>query len=370
MKEWEAFRDKATVKGLAKAIGDRMTTSHVIMEMCGGQTNSIARYQLEKILPPDLELVHGPGCPVCVTPQTVIDQAVALASRPEVIFTSFGDMMRVPGKKDSLMSMKSRGADVRIVYSPLDALGIARQNPDREVVFFAIGFETTAPVHALALREAQRLGVSNFSLLTSLVTVPAAVSALMEDPDNRVEGLLAAGHVCAVTGYEEYHALARKYSLPVCITGFEPVDLLWGIYNCIDQLESGEHTVRNNYSRMVQACGNAAAISVINDVFEPFDQEWRGLGIIPQSGLRIREKYEPYDASVRFKIIKESESYESECRAADIMKGKIHPCKCPAFGIRCTPENPLGASMVSSEGACAAYFKYNKYERDTMSAAI
>ena len=353
------FREKEYVESLLKAIRNRSRHPWSIMEICGGQTHAIARYRLEELLPEHIRLIHGPGCPVCVTPESIVEEAIAIARKPNVIFTSFGDMLRVPGGSSSLMSARSEGAEVRMVYSPLDALKIAKENPQCEVVFFGIGFETTAPVHALAIREAHRLGLENFSLLSSLVLVPPAIRELMKDPDNQIQALLAAGHVCAVTGYSDYHALALQNRLPVSVTGFEPVDILWGIYNCIDQLESCEYTVRNAYARMVKEEGNIKAISEIDAVFEPCDREWRGLGVIPESGLRIRKDYELYDASLRFKINLKKGPVNGICRSGDILKGKISPFACPAFGKGCTPEHPLGAAMVSSEGACAAYYKYN-----------
>ncbi len=370
MNEYNCFRDRDLVDALAQRIRQRISRKWVIMEMCGGQTNAIARFRLEDLLPQDLELVHGPGCPVCVTPQTIIDQAIELAQEPDVIFASFGDMVRVPGVNDSLLSVRSKGADVRIVYSPLDAVRLAKENPDKQIVFFAIGFETTLPVYALALKNAIHANLNNFSLLTSLVTVPAAVASLMEDPENRVQGLLAAGHVCAVTGLEEYEKLAHCYHLPICVTGFEPADILWGIYNCVDQLEKGENSVRNNYSRIVNPQGNIKALEACNLYFEPIDQEWRGMGIISQSGLKIRKEYEHYDAFVRYKITQKRSCYTEICLAGDIMKGKIQPTDCPLFGQKCTPDQPLGASMVSSEGACAAYYKYKRNENKAMSITL
>lgn len=353
------FREKEYVESLRKAIHNRAHHPWSIMEICGGQTHAIARYRLEELLPNNIRLIHGPGCPVCVTPEAIVEEAIAIARKPNVIFTSFGDMLRVPGGDSSLMSARAEGADVRMVYSPLDALRIAQENPTKEVVFFGIGFETTAPVHALAIREAHRMGLENFSLLSSLVLVPPAIKELMKDPDNQINALLAAGHVCAVTGYSDYYALAEQNKLPVCVTGFEPVDILWGIYNCIDQLENQEYTVRNAYSRMVREEGNAKAISEIAAIFEPCDREWRGLGMIPESGLRIRKEYELYDASLRFKINLKQGVVNNVCRSGDILKGKLTPFQCPAFGKACTPDHPLGAAMVSSEGACAAYHRYH-----------
>lgn len=353
------FREKEYVETLLKAIRKRSDAPWSIMEICGGQTHAIARYRLEELLPANIRLIHGPGCPVCVTSESTVKEAIEIACMPNVIFTTFGDMLRVPGGGNSLMSVRAAGADVRMVYSPLDAVRLAAENPDREVVFFGIGFETTAPVHALAIQEASRLQLRNFSVLSSLVLVPPAIRELMKDPENQIQALLAAGHVCAVTGYHDYHQLALNNHLPVSITGFEPADILWGIYNCIDQLEKKEYSVRNAYSRMVKEEGNVRATSLMSRVFETCDREWRGLGVIPESGLRIRKDYELYDTSLRFKInLKESQE-NKECRSGEVLKGKITPFACPAFGTSCTPDHPLGAAMVSSEGACAAYFKYN-----------
>lgn len=358
MSAFEEFRDKKYVYALVDAITRKVTRPWTIMEICGGQTHAIARYRLEELLPSTVHLVHGPGCPVCVTPESIINEALQIARRPDVIFASFGDMVRVPGASGSLLSARSEGADLRILYSPLDAVKLAEENPSQEVVFLGIGFETTAPLHALALREAIRKGLTNFSLLTSLVTVPAALRALFSEPDNCVQGLLAAGHVCAVTGYGEYHALAKELSIPVSVTGFEPVDLLWGVYNCIEQLEAGTCDVRNAYPRVVNEMGNQEALRLMREAYEVVDQEWRGLGVIPQSGLRLRKIYEPYNASIRFNTKEESGDCSQFCHVGEVMRGKIHPCQCPEFAGRCTPEHPLGAAMVSGEGACAAFYKY------------
>lgn len=357
------FREKEYVQTLLKAIEQRSDTSWSIMEICGGQTHAIAKYRLEELLPPNIRLIHGPGCPVCVTPESILQEAIAIARIPNVIFTTFGDMLRVPGGDSSLMSARSQGADVRMVYSPLDAVRLAAENPRREVVFFGIGFETTAPVHALAIQEAARMKLSNFSVLSSLVLVPPAIEELMKDPGHQIQALLAAGHVCAITGYKQYHQLAIRNRLPVSVTGFEPADILWGIYNCVDQLEKQEYSVRNAYSRIVKEEGNRQAIGLMSRVFEPCNREWRGLGIIPQSGLRIRQEYELYDTSLRFKINMKVKPSNTTCLSGEVLKGKITPFACPAFGVGCTPDHPLGAAMVSSEGACAAYFRYNPLKK-------
>lgn len=354
------FRNPRHVHSLTDAIRQAVKHEWHIMEICGGQTHAIARYRLEKMLPPQIHLIHGPGCPVCVTPAATIDAALQLASRPDIIFVSFGDMLRVPGSgSDDLLSIKARGGDVRMVYSPLDALKIADQHPEKEVVFFAIGFETTAPVHAMTLLEAHRRQIKNFSMLTALVTVPAAIDALVSDPANRIDGLLAAGHVCAVTGYNEYEQLATRLKLPVTVTGFEPLDLLYGIYRCVLQLEQQDYTVKNAYTRVASAGGNLRAQQVMESVFEPADQEWRGLGQIKESGYQIRKKYELFDAKKRFHLKIYGNKSVSPCEAGNIMRGRISPAQCPEFGCTCTPEHPLGAPMVSSEGACAAFYKYS-----------
>lgn len=348
---------------LLTAIRKRTDHPYSIMEICGGQTHAIAKYRLEELLPSNIRLIHGPGCPVCVTPESIVAEAIAIARDPNVIFATFGDMLRVPGGNSSLMSVRAEGGDVRMVYSPLDAVRLAVDHPEKEVVFFGIGFETTAPVHALAIKHARQLHLENFSILSSLVLVPPAIQTLMSDPDHQIQGLLAAGHVCAVTGYEAYYRLASEYQLPVSVTGFEPADILWGIYNCIDQLEKKEYSVRNAYARIVREEGNRNARQLIEEVFEPCDREWRGMGRIPESGLRIRKDYELYDTSLRFKIKIENRASVNVCRSGEILRGKMHPCDCPSFGKECTPEHPLGAAMVSSEGACAAFFRYNPLTR-------
>jgi hydrogenase expression/formation protein HypD len=332
------------------------------MEICGGQTHSIIRSGLDQMLPKEITLVHGPGCPVCVTPLELVDKAIALASLPQVIFTSYGDMLRVPGSSRDLFSVRAAGGDVRIVYSPLDALKIARENPEKTVVFFAIGFETTAPANAMAVVQAKALGLDNFCVLVSHVTVPAAITALMESPDVQVGGFLAAGHVCTVMGLREYEPLADRFKIPIVVTGFEPVDLLHGILMCIQQLETGRHAVENAYQRSVTREGNLPAQLVIRQVFEVTDRAWRGIGIIPQSGYRLRPDFASLDAELRFPQVQAIETRESPvCISGLVLQGRKKPDECPAFGKECTPLHPLGATMVSSEGACAAYFRYGRF---------
>ncbi len=328
------------------------------MEICGGQTHSIVKYGIDQLLPPDITLVHGPGCPVCVTPIEVIDAACELAARPGIIFCSFGDMLRVPGSHTDLLKVRAAGGDVRIVYSPLDAVEIATKSPGKEVVFFAVGFETTAPANAMAVYRAAKNNVTNFSELVSQVTVPAAMAAILTDEGNLVQGFLAAGHVCAVMGYEEYEPLAEKFRVPVVVTGFEPADLLHGILLCVRQLEEGRYEVENQYSRTVQRMGNQPAQEIMREIFEVSDRNWRGIGIIPRSGLRLRETYSRFDAEHKFAIRYTPNRDSDECISGTILRGQRKPTDCPAFGSRCTPESPLGATMVSSEGACAAYYRY------------
>lgn len=330
------------------------------MEICGGQTHAIVKYGLDTLIPGNITLVHGPGCPVCVTPVELIDRAVAIASRPDVLFTSFGDMLRVPGSSTDLLGVKARGGDVRIVYSPLDALQLALQQPSRQVVFFGVGFETTAPANAMAIVQARKLGAKNFSVLNAHVRVPPAIRAILSSPTNRVQAFLAAGHVCTVMGFEEYLPLAETYHTPMVITGFEPVDILQGITMAVSQLEAGRAEVENQYARMVRREGNPAARAVIDEVFEIADRAWRGIGLIPDSGYRIRERYREFDAETRF-AVGHIEARESPlCIAGSVLQGIRRPHECTAFGRECTPEFPLGAPMVSSEGACAAYYRYGK----------
>lgn len=331
-----------------------------IMEICGGQTHAIARYGIEKLLPPQITLIHGPGCPVCVTPETTVEKAMQIAGRSDVVFTTFGDMLRVPGISGDLLSLKSRGADIRMLYSPLDALPIAKALPGKEVVFLAVGFETTVPVYASAILSAQQQKITNFSLLTSLYTVPPAIEAIMADDECRIDGLLAAGHVCTVEGYDRYEELARRLGVSISVTGFTPVELLLGIYHDIRLLENGEHDVYNAYPAAVSRHGNRKAKEAVEEVFQPCDQTWRGIGRLPASGLQIKKRYEHFDALKCFPVGEVFPDRKSECRAGDVLKGKTTPAHCPAFGRRCTPEHPLGALMVSSEGACAAYYRYRR----------
>jgi hydrogenase expression/formation protein HypD len=360
MRFLEEYRDAAAAQRFADAIRKIVTRPWTVMEVCGGQTHAIMKFGIDELLPPQVTLLHGPGCPVCVTPVELIDKAVELASRPEVIFCSFGDMLRVPGTKGDLLSAKAAGGDVRMVYSPMDALQLAVKNPDRQVVFFAVGFETTAPANAMAVYQAKRMGVKNFSILVSHVLVPPAMEAILNAPDNRVQGFLAAGHVCTVMGYTEYEPIAKKYRVPIVVTGFEPLDILQGIYMCVKQLEDGRAEVENQYARSVRREGNRPAQELVREVFEVVPRKWRGIGEIPQSGLGLREPYREYDAERRFALVTGSVEEASECISGLILQGAKKPTDCPAFGTKCTPEHPLGATMVSSEGACAAYFKYRR----------
>ena len=360
MKYLDEFRNPDIVKRILERIESTVTSPWNIMEMCGGQTHSIIKYGIDQLLPPSLTLVHGPGCPVCVTPLEQIDRAVQLAARKDVVFTSFGDMLRVPGSEKDLFQVKSEGGDVRVVHSPLDALQLARAHPDRKVVFFAIGFETTAPTNAMAVFQAAREGLENFSVLVSQVLVPPAIRALLESPANRVQGYLAAGHVCAVMGWEEYLPIAEKYHVPIAVTGFEPVDILSGILEVVRQLERGEGRVENCYSRVVRREGNPAARVLVESVFEVTDRNWRGIGLIPASGLRLRNRYRRFDAEKIFDLSGITSAEPEECISGLILQGLRKPVDCPAFGISCTPQFPLGATMVSGEGACAAYYRYRR----------
>lgn len=368
MKYLDEYRDRAAAESLVRAIERESHRPWVIMEVCGGQTHSILRYGVDRLLEGKVELVHGPGCPVCVTALETIDRAHFIARQPGVIFTSFGDMLRVPGSEGDLLSLKARGADIRIVYSPMDALALARKNPDREVVFFGIGFETTAPANAMALLQAKKLGVKNFSILVSHVLVPPSIAYIAQTAESRVQAFLGPGHVCAVTGLRAYHALCRRYRLPIVITGFEPVDLLRGILFAVRQLERGEARVENAYERSVPEDGNPAARSVIEEVFETTDRKWRGMGWIPKSGLKIRWEYRDFDAERRFDVGELATREPQACISGLVLKGLAKPDACPAFGTRCTPETPLGATMVSSEGACAAYFQYGRHRKATAEA--
>ncbi len=358
MKYVDEFRDKELVKNLSEGIRRITTREWTIMEICGGQTHSIMRYNLEEFLPEEIQLVHGPGCPVCVTPLEIIDKAVRIAQREDVIFTSFGDMLRVPGSEKDLLSVKAGGGDVRILYSPLDAVKIAEENPDKKVVFFAIGFETTAPANAMAVKEADRRGLDNFSILSSHVLVPPAMEAILSSKQNRIQGFLAAGHVCTVMGYEEYLPIAEKYQIPIVVTGFEPVDILKGIYQVIKQLEEGRHEVENAYGRVVSLEGNIPAKKVLEEVYDVSDMKWRGIGNIPLSGFSLSARYEKFNAEKIFNVgdIKQQES--PLCIAGEVLQGLKKPGDCPAFGKECKPEHPLGAPMVSSEGACSAYYRF------------
>jgi len=360
MKYLEEFRDPKIARQMLSEIRRTVTRPWVMMEICGGQTHSIIRNGIDQLLPESVTLVHGPGCPVCVTPLELIDRALAIAALPGVIFTSFGDMLRVPGSRTDLFGVKSAGGDVRIVYSPLDALQIARTHPDREVVFFGVGFETTAPATAMAVHQAHREGLKNFFLLAAHVLVPPAMSALLESPTNRVQAYLAAGHVCTVMGWKAYEAVRAKYGVPIVVTGFEPVDLLDGVLAAVRQLEEGRAEVENRYARVVQPEGNRMAQELMADVFTVRDRKWRGIGVIPASGLGLSDRYLQYDAERYFGIDRIEVSEPVECKSGLVLQGILKPTECPAFGTRCTPETPLGATMVSSEGACAAYHRYHR----------
>lgn len=366
MKHVEEYRDPALVSALCERIRARVTRDIRIMEVCGGQTHSIVRHGLEQLLPPQVELLHGPGCPVCVTSTGLIDRAIALASMPGVVLCSFGDMLRVPGTQRSLLQARAAGAAVRLVYSPLEAVAAALREPATHFVLFGVGFETTAPATAMAVLRAAREGLDNFSLLVSHVLVPPALEALISDPEHRIDGLLAAGHVCTVMGTQQYAPIADRHGIPVVVTGFEPVDILHGILMCIEQRETGRAEVENQYTRAVAEKGNTAARAAVQDVFAVADTEWRGIGRIPESGLRLREVYAHYDALRRFATEASSEVVEpqassSECIAGLVLRGLRKPADCPAFGRRCSPDNPLGAPMVSGEGACAAYYRYGGF---------
>lgn len=358
MKYLEEYRDSRAAQKLAGAIHRITTKPWTLMEICGGQTHTIVKFGIDKLLPEKITLVHGPGCPVCVTPLELIDKALQIASHPDVIFCSFGDMLRVPGSKEDLLSVKAKGGDVRIVYSPMDTLKIARQNPDKQVVFFGVGFETTAPATAMAVYQASRLGLNNFSLLVSHVLVPPAMKVILSSPNNRVQGFLAAGHVCTVMGYTEYVPIVKKYKVPIVVTGFEPLDILQGIYMCVKQLEEGRCTLENQYVRAVREGGNRPAQDLILKVFRVVHRKWRGVGEIPQSGLGLADTYARFDAEKRFEIDSLTIEEPGECIAGLVLQGLKKPHECSAFATRCTPEKPLGAPMVSSEGACAAYYRY------------
>jgi hydrogenase expression/formation protein HypD len=360
------YRDPKAAEQLAAAIRQKVTRPWTIMEICGGQTHTIVKSGLEDLLPKEITLVHGPGCPVCVTPIELIDKAVAIAKRPDAIFCSFGDMLRVPGSSKSLLDAKAEGADVRIVYSPLDALKLAKANPGKQVVFFAVGFETTAPANAMSVWQADHDAVENFSILVSHVLVPPAMEALLSSEHCVVQGFLAAGHVCTIMGYDEYFPIAENYKVPIVVTGFEPLDLLEGIYMSVSQLEEGRHQVENQYTRAVRREGNRPAQTTISEVFEIGPRQWRGLGEIPASGLQLRGRFQKYDANRRFPFTGEPAKESPECISGLILQGLKKPRECPAFAVKCTPENPLGAPMVSSEGACAAYYHYGRRETQSL----
>ena len=358
MKHLSEYRDSELVQGVLAEIRRTVTRAWVLMEICGGQTHSIMRYGIDQLLPPEVELVHGPGCPVCVTSLELVDKALAIASLPGVIFTSYGDMLRVPGTGRDLFSVRAAGGDVRVVYSPLDALKIAQQNPEKEVVFFAIGFETTAPANAMSVLQARALGIKNYSALVSHVCVPPAMHAILSSPQNRVQAFLAAGHVCSVMGYWEYPPIAEKYRVPVIVTGFEPLDLAQGILMAVRQLERGTYEVENAYARVVTREGNLPAQGVIQQVFTTCDRKWRGIGMIPASGWCLRPEFAEFNAEERFSVRQIQPEESPLCIAGQVLQGIKKPGDCPVFGTQCTPERPLGATMVSSEGACAAYYRY------------
>jgi hydrogenase expression/formation protein HypD len=361
MKYVDEYRDSAAAEKLAAAIARTVTRSWVIMEVCGGQTHTIVKYGIDHIVPSRVELVHGPGCPVCVTSLEMIDRAHAIASRPEVIFCSFGDMLRVPGSRGDLLQIKSQGGDVRIVYSPLDAVNLAAANPNCKVVFFAIGFETTAPPNAMAVWLAKKRKLTNFSVLVSHVLVPPSITSILQAPGNRVQGFLGPGHVCTVMGYIEYEPIARRYKVPIVITGFEPIDMLEGVLRTVQQLEAGRAEVENQYARAVRREGNPQSQQLIDDVFEVCDRKWRGVGLIPKSGYKLRYEYRDHDAERLFEVDGIETQESSVCISGQILKGLKKPHECPAFGKQCTPQSPLGATMVSAEGACAAYYAYGRH---------
>ncbi|MGO8751387.1 MAG: hydrogenase formation protein HypD [Thermoguttaceae bacterium] len=363
MKYVDEYRNAERAGQLAESIRRVVTRPWSIMEVCGGQTHAIVRFGLDELLPKEITLIHGPGCPVCVTPIEILDKAVAIAARPEVIFCSFGDMLRVPGSRTDLLTVKSEGGDVRIVYSPMDALALARKNPDRQVVFFAVGFETTAPANAMAVVQAARLGVKNFSILVSQVLVPPAIRAVLDSPHCSVQGFLAAGHVCTVTGLQEYRPLAATYRVPIVVTGFEPLDILQGVAMCVRQLEEGRAEVENQYTRSVRPEGNPDAMRLVHEAFQPAPRKWRGIGEIPASGLVLRPPYEEFDAGLRFGVAEMTADEPADCIAGEVLQGHKRPYDCPAFAVRCTPDQPLGAPMVSSEGSCAAYYRYRRHAK-------
>lgn len=360
MKFLDEYRDGELAQKIAREVHRVTTRPWNIMEVCGGQTHAIVKFGIDELLPGQITLIHGPGCPVCVTPLEIIEKAIEIAARANVIFTSFGDMLRVPGSTTDLLSVKARGGDVRMVYSPLDALKIAEQNPDKEVVFFGVGFETTAPATAMAVYQAAEKGLKNFSMLVSHVLVPPAMEALLSSPNCKVQGFLAAGHVCTVMGYEEYFPIARKYHVPIVVTGFEPLDIFQGVLMVVQQLESGRAEVENQYARSVRREGNQPAQKLIREVFRVIPRKWRGVGEIPQSGLGLNEAYAAFDAEKKFGVAEHHVEEPAECISGLVLQGLKKPQECSAFGTKCTPEHPLGATMVSSEGACAAYYRYRR----------
>jgi len=356
----EEYRDPVAAQQFAEAIARTVARPWTLMEICGGQTHSIVKYGIDELLPKSVTLVHGPGCPVCVTPLELIDKALQIAARPNVIFCSFGDMLRVPGSSGDLFSVKAAGGDVRIVYSPSDAVRFAQQNPDKQVVFFAVGFETTAPANAMSVYQARQLRLTNYSILVSHVLVPPAMEVILGSPDNHVQGFLAAGHVCAVMGFDEYKPIAQKYKVPIVVTGFEPLDLLQGIFMCIAQLEEGRCEVENQYARVVRPEGNRSAQDLVARDFRVVHRKWRGIGEIPHSGLGLAPEFAAFDAETRFGVSGYTAQEDPECISGLVMQGAKRPEECTAYGSRCTPDHPLGAPMVSSEGACAAYYRYRR----------
>lgn len=369
MRYIDEYRSEGAAKKVAERIRAVTSRPWTLMEICGGQTYTIVKYGLEELLPEEISLVHGPGCPVCVTPLEIIDKAIAIAAMPEVIFTSFGDMLRVPGSSKDLLTVKAEGGNVRMVYSPLDAVKVARNNPEKKVVFFAVGFETTAPANAMAVWQAKKLGLKNFSILCSHVLVPPAIEALLSSPANLVQGFLAAGHVCTVMGYEEYFPLASRYKVPIVVTGFEPVDILQGVYMTVKQLEEGRAEVENQYSRSVRREGNVPARKLLAEVFQTTNRSWRGIGEIPSSGYSLSPAYEDFDAERIFSVADITTRESEVCIAGQVLQGLKKPHECPAFGGECTPERPLGAPMVSSEGACAAYYHFGRFRPNRRSAS-
>jgi hydrogenase expression/formation protein HypD len=365
----DEYRDPVAANQFVQAIAKTVTRPWTLMEICGGQTHAIVKYGIDELLPPEVTLVHGPGCPVCVTPLELIDKALQIAAQPGVIFCSFGDMLRVPGSCGDLFSVKAAGGDVRIVYSPTDAVQIAAQNPDKQVVFFAVGFETTAPANAMCVFQAKQMGLGNYSVLVSHVLVPPAMEVILGSVDNRVQGFLAAGHVCTVIGYEEYEPIAKKYEVPIVVTGFEPLDLLQGIYMCILQLEAGRHEVENQYARSVRREGNQKAQELVGKVFRVVPRKWRGIGEIAHSGLGLTPEFAEFDAETRFGVASYTAQEDPDCISGLVMQGAKKPQECTAYGKRCTPGRPLGAPMVSSEGACAAYYRYRRLrDEETVTA--